>query len=163
MQNDRSTARLEIAVYGVLILVALAVFVGTLGLPVSNREPLGSSSVPQAVSVIVALLCLTLMARAIRVLNAPHPDAPPAPDGEGVYRRRFDLALSLFGLALVFAFLLEQRLLRADILTSAFLALGFLILNRFRPRAWIPSLVLAVVLGVATTYVFKNFFYIDLP
>ncbi|GAB5377321.1 MAG: hypothetical protein AcusKO_37830 [Acuticoccus sp.] len=170
MQSTRSTAILEIAVYAALIFVSAAIFIGTIGLPVSNREPLGSASIPQAVSVLVALMCLVLMARAIRVLRAERDTAPAPPPGadEGgeaapTYRRRFDLALGIFGLALVFTFLLQVRLVPAQFLIGGLLGLGFLLLNRFRLKAVLPSVVIAVAVAVATTYVFKSFFYIDLP
>lgn len=172
MQSTRSNAILEIAVYVALVAISAAIFLGTLGLPVSNREPLGSASIPQAVSVLVALMCLVLMARAIRVLRAER-DAAPAPqpadaaDGGGEaapsYRRRFDLALGVFGLALAFTFLLQARLVPAEFLIGGFLGLGFLLLNRFRLKAVLPSVVIAVVVALVTTYVFKSFFYIDLP
>lgn len=166
MSNARSTAILEIVVYGVIILIAGAVFINAMGLPVSNREPLGSASIPQAVCVLIAFLCAILLLRAVATLRTTRADVPAKPSGAEAapsYVRRYDLSLALFVLAIAFTVILQERWVKAEILTPTFLTAGILILNRFRPRSIIPSVVIGVVVGLATTYVFKNFFYIDLP
>lgn len=166
MPNSRSTAILEIFVYGAIILIAAAVFINAMGLPVSNREPLGSASIPQIVCVLIALLCAILLLRAVATLRATSAGASARPAGESAapsYVRRYDLSLALFVLAIAFTIILQERWVKAEILTPAFLTAGILILNRFRPRSIIPSVVIGVVIGLVTTYVFKNFFYIDLP
>jgi len=166
MPNARSTAILEIVVYGVIILIAGAVFINAMGLPVSNREPLGSASIPQAVCVLIAVLCAILLLRAVATLRATSTEASARPASETTapsYVRRYDLSLTLFVLAIAFTVILQERWVKAEILTPAFLTAGILVLNRFRPKAIIPSLLIGVVVGLATTYVFKNFFYIDLP
>ncbi len=163
--NQRATAVLEILVYGAIVIVCAAIFAASLGLPSSNREPLGSASIPQAVSVIIAVLCAILLARAVAVLRAARTPAAaePAAPQSPAYRPRYDLAIGIFVLALVFAAVLQQRLVPANILIPAFIGLAMWMLNRFRLRALLPSLAIAVGVGLATTYVFKNFFYIDLP
>lgn len=164
MPNQRATAILEIFVYGGILIICAAIFTASLGLPSSNREPLGSASIPQAVSVIIALFCVILLGRAVSVLRAARAQAASEPAASApAYRRRNDLALGIFALAVVFAAVLQQRFLPANILVPAFLGLAMWMLNRFRMRALLPSLIIAVGVGLATTYVFKNFFYIDLP
>ena len=163
MTERQSAATLELLVYGAILFAAVAIFWATLDLPASRREPLGSSSIPQAVSAIVGVFCLILMIRSVRVLRAGGAPASPPEKGDNSYRRRYDLALGGFVLAIVFAFLIQARWVPAEILTPVFLGTGMLMLNGFRRRAILPSLVIAVVVGLATTYAFKNFFYIDLP
>ncbi len=164
MSDKPTTARLELLVYAVLLCIAIAVFWSTLDLPTSTREPLGSASIPHIVSVIIGIFCVILILRALRAQR----DAAAALASESVttppaYRRRTDKALVCFGLALVFAFALDQRLVNAAILTPAFLLAMMLVLKGFRPRSILPSVVIALMVGITTTYVFKHFFYIDLP
>lgn len=174
MLSKRFDAIAEIAIYCLLQVIAAAVFWASLSLPASLREPLGSASIPQGVAVIVAILSLILMVKAVVELRSDRaPEAmaasshaedaaPPAEDGAG-YRRRYDLALAMFVMAIAFTVVLEQRWIRAEILAPTFLCAAILILNRFRPRSILPALVVGVGVGLAATYVFKNFFYIDLP
>lgn len=164
MSDKPTTARLEILVYAVLLCIVTAVFWSTLDLPASTREPLGSAAIPQAVSLIIAIFCLILILRALRAQR----DAATAPAAEtatppSAYRQRTDKAVICFGLALVFAFALDQRLVNAAMLTPAFLLAMMLVLTGFRPRSILPSVVIALIVGITTTYVFKHFFYIDLP
>lgn len=170
MSDKPTTARLELFVYAVLLCIVTAIFWSTLDLPTSTREPLGSASIPQIVSVIVAIFCVILILRSLR---AQRTAAAPAAEPEAVetvdvtapsaYRRRTDKAAICFALALIFAFALDQRLINAAILTPAFLLAMMLVLQGFRPRSILPSVVIALLVGITTTYVFKHFFYIDLP
>ncbi len=171
MSDKITTARFELFVYAVLLCIVTAIFWSTLDLPTSTREPLGSASIPQIVSVIVAIFCIILILRSLRAQRAAA--AAPATEADALqsveakapsaYRRRTDKAAICFGLALVFAFALDQRLVNAAILTPAFLLALMLVLQGFRPRSILPSVVIALLVGITTTYVFKHFFYIDLP
>lgn len=164
MSDKPATARLELLVYAVLLCIAIAVFWSTLDLPTSTREPLGSASIPQIVSVIIGIFCVILILRALRAQReaaaALGPESVTAPSA---YRRRTDKALICFGLALVFAFALDQRLVNAAILTPAFLLAMMLVLKGLSLRSIFPCIVIALIVGISTTYVFKHFFYIDLP
>lgn len=168
MSDKHAAARLELSIYAVLLCIVTAIFWSTLDLPASTREPLGSATIPQVVSVIVGIFCVILMLRSWRAQRGARPPSAVTPQtqaGEGppAFRSRTDKAAICFSLAVAFAFVLEQRLVSAAILTPAFLLALMLVLQGFRLRALLPSVVIALIVGIGTTYVFKNFFYIDLP
>lgn len=156
--------------FGLLVIVvALAVIVDSLGLPVSVREPLGSASVPRVVCGLVIMFSLVLVARGVRAFRgarrgrealAPG-DAAPGPPAP--YRRRTDLGLVMLVLAIAFVASMQTRAVSSVILIPAFLFAGILVLNGFRGRTVLPAILVAVLLGAATHYTFRDFFYVDLP
>lgn len=163
MNDKQSSAWFEIGVYSVLLCVVASVFWSTFSLPASTREPLGSASVPRIVSALIGILCVILIWRALAAMR-PAAGRTFAPDDDAVsHRRRSDKAAICLGIAIAFAFALQQRLLNAAILTPAFLMSLMLVLNGFRPRTILPSVAISLIVGIATVYAFKNFFYIDLP
>ncbi|AQZ50897.1 tripartite tricarboxylate transporter TctB family protein [Martelella mediterranea] len=163
MNDKQSSGWFEIGVYSVLLCVVASVFWSTLGLPASTREPLGSASLPQIVSVIIGIFCVILIWRALAAMR-PAVGRTPAPNDEAVsHRRRTDKAAICLGIAIAFALALQLRLLNAAILTPAFLLSLMLVLHGFRPRTILPSVAISLIVGIVTVYAFKNFFYIDLP
>ncbi|WP_223476609.1 tripartite tricarboxylate transporter TctB family protein [Oricola indica] len=163
MNDKRSSGWFEVAVYSALLFIVVSIFWSTLSLPASTREPLGSASIPQIVSVLIGLLCVILIWRTLAEMRPAADPTAEAEDEAVSHRRRTDKAAICLGIAIAFAFALQQRLLDAVILTPAFLLALMLVLNGFRPRTILPSVAIALIVGITTVYAFKNFFYIDLP
>lgn len=156
----RKNAYIEIAVALLLATISLAFFWSSLELPAPRREPLGSAAVPQIVCGCILVFCGLIALKAARVLRT----VPPAAEEARVtHRRRGDLAFKLMALTLIIIAVLQTRVVPNEILTPAYLMISMLVLNEFRRAAWIPSLLLALGIGLVTDYLFTDFFYIDLP
>ncbi len=167
MSKERSSAILEIAFAVGLLLVAGAVFWNSLGLPVSLREPLGSSTVPQIVCGIIALFCVVLIVRSARVLasSGTAPAQRPADDPSAVepHTPRPVLAATVFVLAVIYVALLQTRLIPTYVLTPVLLGVSILVLNGFRRSAILPTVVVAATVGSAVPLIFSGFFQVNLP
>ena len=165
MSEKERTAYLEIAITGLLTVIAAALIWDSFDLPESLREPLGSATIPQVVCGIVIVFCVILIIRSTRILareRSQKGGAEPAPKATA-FRRRFDLAGWVFVMAVVYVALMQIRLIPSEILTPAFLGGAILILNGFRRAAILPALVIALVVGLGTNLLFTDFFYVDLP
>ena len=167
MSQKETMAFLEILVAGVIILVCAALFWDSMSLPESAREPLGSAAIPQVVCAIVALFCAIMIfrsARAVMEERAARADADIAADPEAPpVRRRFDLAIKVFTVAVIYVALMQSRWVPSEILTPLFLGGAILILNEFRREAIIPAVAVALGIGLGTNFLFTDFFFVDLP
>ena len=171
MSEKETTAYLEIGVIGLVVLIAAALFWDSLGLPESLREPLGSATIPQVVCVIVIVFCGILLIRSVRVVTAEREQRTRETDEPGemikgeksIYRRRGDLAVQVFLIAVAYVALIQTKWVSSMILTPLFLGSAILTLNEFRKNAIIPAILIALVIGLGTNFLFTDFFYVDLP
>lgn len=167
MSKERSSAILEIVFALGLVVVVAAVFWNSLSLPKSLREPLGSSTVPQIVCVIIALFCIVLIVRSVRVLvtsgTEPSTKRPEAVAAAQPHTPRPALAVAVFGLAVVYVALLQTRSIPTSVLTPALLAASILLLNGFRRAAILPTAVVALAIGITVPLIFSGFFQVNLP
>lgn len=171
MSEQETTAYLEIGFTGLIVFITGALFWDSLGLPESLREPLGSATIPRVVCVIVIAFCSTLITRSVKAINrerakrTEEADVPSSvePDKQPAYRRRGDLAVKVFLIALAYVALIQTQWVSSKILTPVFLGSAILTLNEFRKSAFIPAIVIALVIGLGTNFLFTDFFYVDLP
>ena len=166
MSKERSSAILEIVFALGLVVVVAAVFWNSLSLPKSLREPLGSSTVPQIVCVIIALFCIVLIVRSVRVLVTSGTEpSTKRPEAVAVqpHTPRPALAVAVFGLAVVYVALLQTRSIPTSVLTPALLGASILLLNGFRRAAILPTAVVALAVGITVPLIFSGFFQVNLP
>ena len=155
----RKVPKLEAGFSIFLILMSAAVFWETLSLPPGSFDPLGSAGFPRLIAVFIGILALTILVNAVRESSddVKKGGAPPA------FRQRPDLALGLYGLALVYVLFLALKLFSFAICTSLFLILSIGMLTRFALRRLPIVIFIALVLGFGCQYVFTQIFVIDLP
>lgn len=171
MSEKETTAYLEIGVIGLVVIIAAALFWDSLDLPESLREPLGSATIPQVVCVIVIFFCAILLMRSVRVVTAERVQRTREPVEPGktvkgekpVYRRRGDLAVQVFLIGVAYVALIQTKWVPSMILTPLFLGSAIMVLNEFRKTAIIPAILIALVIGLGTNFLFTDFFYVDLP
>ena len=171
MTEKEKTAFLEIGVISLIILIAGALFWDSLGLPESLREPLGSATIPQIVCVIVVFFCTILITRSVKIITGERAKRsretdslhPTMAETQPTYRRRGDLAVKVFLIAVAYVALIQTQWVSSKILTPVFLGIAILTLNEFRKTAIVPAVVIALVIGLGTNYLFTDFFYVDLP
>lgn len=163
MPESSRNALTEIAVSVILAAIATAFFINSLGLPVSTREPLGSGSIPRVICGCIILFCLLISIRALRTLKADGTIAVPKKQTAPAHRKRTDLSFKLIALSFLYIGILQTRLVPNEIVSPLFLFVAIQVLNGFNRKALIPSVLLALTVGLVTDYLFTDFFYIDLP
>lgn len=166
MSDEVQSAKIEICLYAFFSFIAFAVIINAMSLPAPTREPLGSGALPQAVSVIVILLCGALALRAGGVLkNARKATEVKTNEAQAMVKSKFryDRAAAIFAYALIYVALQQSRLVSSGLLTPIFLGFCIWTLQGFNKKAILPMIAVAVVLGYGTSEVFKQIFYIDLP
>lgn len=189
MSRKEMLALTEICFVVFVTVLALAVFISSLSLPVSLREPLGSSTMPQIVCGIVILFCIILLIRSLRLVvherrmraskhhageggfstagGAPASDmAAGTPEDPGTATSlppRGKTAIAIFLLAIAYAAVLETRQIPAYLLTPVILFMSIYALNDFRRASIIPTLIIAAVVGTSVPIIFTDFFNVNLP
>lgn len=167
MSEQRNTAILEIVVCTALIAIAAAFIVDSLGLPESLREPLGSARIPQIVCATIIIFCASIIWRALGTLRAAKASVPQASArverADQSHGRRYDLSFGIFVLGVAYVFLMQTRAVGSAIVTPLFLILGMLLLTGFQRRYWPAAIGIGLVVGLGTHFLFKDFFYVDLP
>lgn len=169
MKPESQNAIIELALYLLFSAISVAIFFNARTLPTSTREPLGSATMPQIVSVIILVICAALSLRAVAELrrgmarNAPHAPAPDPAPGRPREVKRYGLATCLLIYSIAFVGLLQMRIVPARFLAPLFLFLCIWTLLRFRKRSLLPAALVAGVIGYGTSEVFSHIFYINLP
>jgi len=171
MSSKETTAFLELSITGLIVLIAIALFWDSLSLPESLREPLGSAKIPQAVCVIVIIFSAILIVRSVKVIATERAMRMNVKDGTEkemktetlAFRSRGDLAVKVFLIAVAYVALIQTQWISSKILTPVFLGTAILTLNEFRRTAIVPAILIALVIGLGTNFLFTDFFYIDLP
>ena len=155
---DGSNPRVDIGVCLFLIVICCAVLVEAAKLPPGSFEPLGSAPIPQATAGLVIFLCLLVVGRAALAIwrgEAIGAEVPYPP-------RRLDAAV-LFGLTVLYVFLMAQRVAGFAPITAVFLFVAIAFLTRFAPRSLPIAALVGVVMGWGCQYVFTQVFIVDLP
>ena len=120
-------------------------------------DPLGSAAVPRGIAAALVALALLVALRAAASLGAPG-------RGEGqTYRPRPDIALGIVALAVGYLGAMQLGLLGFPLATIVFLVAASALLGRFDRRTVAFGAAIAVIMGVGGTWLFTEFFYIDLP
>lgn len=164
MNNDsRPGADIGLAV--VLIAISLLTIYGTLELPAGSFEPLGSATIPQVVAGAIIVFSVWMLVNALaarRQTRVMHDRVDGREPSERV-RPRYDLAISLMVLAVVYVLVMAMGWVRFSLATMIFLILAVGMLTTFARRQLPVVIVLAVALGLGLEYLFTQVFVIDLP
>lgn len=185
MASRSSKAVLEIGFTVFIVLLASAVLLDSLNLPVSLREPLGSSTIPQIVCGLVIFFCIVLFVRSLRVLISEQQGQSTSFEGNEATQQsqetangsktsdfsakddnadqRHLAAACVFLLAVIFVVIIETRQIPAFLVTPVFLLTSMLVLKRFQRASVIPALVISVLVGVSLPLIFTEFFNVNLP
>jgi len=147
----------------VLIAVAAVVWWQAALLPPPIFDPIGSALIPQLVALVIAGLSLVMIAGALGTARAElrrsRPTGGEARDGLPPARR----ALSVVAMLLVYGTLLQVDGVGFTLATVLFVAPTGMLLSRGNRRVMAGSVISAILLAVACSYVFTQIFYIDLP
>lgn len=151
----------EIFVCGLIGVAALVFLIQALRLPPGTFEPLGSGPVPAWTAAVIIVSCTVVIVRAVRSLAR-------TPDRVGALKAELDFGNLgggglLVGLTVVYVAILQTALVGFGVLTTAYLTLMILGLERFRAGAILPALLIAAVAAFGAQYVFTEVFFVDLP
>lgn len=164
---QETSPKWELGVSVFFVVLSVVVFRETLNLPPGTFDPIGSAGFPRLISAVIGILSLVIVIRAVRKIIieskakvtvnneivAEHPAA----------RSRYDLALGFYALSLAFAAALALRWIRFGITAAAFLTLSIGLLTRFRIRRLPLVILIALVVGFGSQYIFTRIFVVDLP
>lgn len=142
-----------------LIGVAAVVWWRTALLPPPIFDPIGSALIPQLVALVIAGLSLVMIAGALSTARAELRRGLPAGGGWSAARR----ALGVVAMLLVYGILLQVDGIGFTLATIFFVAPTGMLLSRGNHRVIAGSVISALVLAAACSYVFTQIFYIDLP
>lgn len=149
------------------LLVAVVMYLEARKLPDSPFDPLGPGSVPMMVAGLLGVLALALLGRlalGLDVGSAAQSLITGMSSAEPPTHRRRPIT-AIVGYAMTIAYVAVMHLDWLDFFWATLIymaALGFLLLPRTR-RAWIITLVIAVVSAASMQYVFTRILFIDLP
>ena len=145
-----------------LMLVSAAMFHASGSLEARTRMEIGPDFMPKVVSVLTFALAAVLLMQGLRrarsLSEAQDAEAPTARRGDFIERHADRLCLALI---VAYAFAFEP--LGYLVSTTIFLFLEFIIMAPADSRRYLPFALAAVVVSVATYYVFVRLFYVFLP
>lgn len=160
--------RTEKAADIVLALALLAIGVGAvvegMKIPASRFDPLGSGAVPAMIGAALAILALVVLAATITSLKIG--------DGDRLFTGLDDFggetpsplrAAGAFAWTLVYATLLEVRVLPYWVSTFVYMAALILALAPRTHRAYTTTAIVSAVCAVGLDFVFRTVLSIDLP
>ncbi len=151
----------EILVCAFIALICMVFFIQAWSLPPGTFEPLGSGPVPLATAAIVIICCLVIIVSRARTLFR----------GVGLghqFKNEFTGRspygpLVTLGLTVVYVTALDLNVASFGIITFVFLAILIAALENFKPKVFIPALIVAAIVSFGVEYMFTNVFVIDLP
>lgn len=161
-----SDGRRDIALAVAILAFSALVYWQALDLPPPRYEPMGSAALPKALSVIMAVLALLLMARALwprsaKEVEVAAPIEKSADPTPGITRRPW-LAGFTFAATAAYVAVLDLKLLGYPLATALYLAASCLMLTRGDRRQWRWIVPFAIGLSLVCYLVFTRIFYIDL-
>lgn len=159
--SPRNMAISEIAFGICLIAFSALIYIGALELPAPKYEPLGSAALPKILAALMALLSAVMIGRAAINLRAIVPTN--AGQSDSAVKRHYALSLIVFLTTIAFVAIMDFGLLGFNVAGIIFLSfVCWLMTHRdLKKLPWIVGY--AVILVTGCTYVFTEFFYIDLP
>jgi hypothetical protein len=152
---ERRVHYAEALVSAMTILISAAVLWDARRLPASPFEPIGSGAVPMGVAAGALVLSAIMLVQAVRgLLAARLADAPH----ELTLR-----VLATFLLTVGYTALLASGRVRYAFATTAFVAIGVLIIAE-KPRRLVPwAIAIALALGFGMDFVFRTIFVTNIP
>lgn len=143
-----------------LLIVGTSFVLAARTLPPALYEPVGPAAFPAAAGAAIMLLSLIVLARALlRGAAAPQQEE----EGPAGVRKRTGLALVTGVYTIAFIAVMQAGWLGFRWATVLFVLAVILTLARWRPLTVVLAVLMALGLGLGVTYLFTNFFYIDLP
>ncbi len=151
--------------------LAYAVFLyfGALHVPPPIFDPLGSAAVPKIAAFLIALLSVVILMSGLRQRSIPSTkssdgtDADVAGDEDSPVTPRYDLGFCLLGFCAAYVAGMELGVLGYPVATAIFLFASGLLLGGLNTRNILLSLIISVVVGFGSDFIFSEFFYIQLP
>ncbi len=138
----------------ILIVLCGAVYWATLDLPPPTYEPLGPAAFPRMLAVLIGVLAVPLILKPERYeRDAGTDDVKPTPW----------MPVWLILGAVVFAIVMQSRMVSFAVTATVFLIYATAILTRFDRRGWLPTLIISPIIGFGLEYIFTSIFIIDLP
>lgn len=157
MAVKSTTPRLDLAVCGGLIALAVLILMGVKDLPPPFFDPVGSAAFPKYAAYLVIALAIAIGLRAFISLKAER-----SKESQG-FRNEPLLALSVVLIPSIYIASMQIGWLSYRISTVVFIFLLSSILARFDKRVMIWSGIVALVFGFGGQYLFTEIFYMDLP
>ncbi|SJZ73423.1 tripartite tricarboxylate transporter TctB family protein [Consotaella salsifontis] len=136
---------------------AALLFVGASDLPAARFEPLGSSALPYALGVLIALFAAIIGLRALFALRAAMPNA-----GEPSELANPGRMALVFVATLIYVAALDSFRAPYIVATTLFIIAIGATIGSPKPRSLALFAVLGLVLAVAIRFVFTRFLYVDL-
>ena len=161
MQQEFRKLILEAAFYIGLLALCLAVILSTIGLPVSLREPLGSSAVPRGISVLIAAFSAFLLGQTLRRIRSQRQGTRSATSK--TTSASVSPVLKTCLLIAAYAALLTWPVVPSSITTPLFLFTLIAALSPRTPKTLCWAAGLAIFFGTGLHVLFKNYLYVNLP
>lgn len=131
-------------------------------LPPPIFDPIGSAFMPQAVALVIAGLSLVMIAAAFSTARAKLSRQVPSDEATGGWSAA-GRALAVVALLLVYGALLATKGVGFTVATVLFVAATGILLSCGNRRVMVASVISALLLAAACSYIFTQIFYIDLP
>jgi len=164
---QETSSKVELGFSIFLIGLSITIFWETLSLPPGTFDPVGSAGFPRLISVVIGILSLVILIRAARKISIGSKKAASSKTQQAAaypaFRRRPDLALGFYALSLVFASVLALKLVSFAICTALFLFISIGMLTRFYYKRLPVVVLIALVIGFGSQYIFTQVFVVDLP
>jgi putative tricarboxylic transport membrane protein len=157
MASKSRTPRLDLAVCGGLIALAVFILMGVKDIPPPFFDPVGSAAFPKYAAYLVIAFAIAIAIRAYTSLKTEKPKEAQGFTSEPL------LALSVVAIPSLYIASMQAGMLSYRIGTVIFIFLLSSILARFEKRVMISSAIIAVVFGFGGQYLFTEVFYMDLP
>jgi hypothetical protein len=164
---QETSSKVELGFSIFLIGLSITIFWETLSLPPGTFDPVGSAGFPRLISVVIGVLSLAILIRAVRRISIGSKKATSSETQQAAvyptFRRRPDLALGFYALSLVFASVLALKLVSFAICAALFLFISIGMLTRFYYKRLPVVILIALVIGFGSQYIFTQVFVVDLP
>lgn len=141
------------------ITLAGLVLWGARDIPPPFFDPLGSAAVPKAAAYILIVLALGISIRQF-LQNKESPGANTKEEG---YKLEPLRAVGVVGLSILYTLGMGTGILGFKWGTILYITLTGALLAKGNKAVMIASLILGLLFGIGGSYLFSEFFYIDLP
>ncbi len=164
---QETSSKVELGFSIFLIGLSITIFWETLDLPPGSFDPVGSAGFPRLISVVIGVLSLVILIRAVHRIVVGSKKATASKSQQAAvsptFRPRHDLALGFYALSLLFASVLALRWISFAISTALFLFISIGMLTRFYFKRLPVVILIALVIGFGSQYIFTQVFVLDLP